>query len=225
MKNLINNFFDKIYVINLSYSVERKKSMIEQFEKYNIKNAIFIEATDKNTLNFEELIEKKMWQCLQNCVSKCTCRDSLGDGNIALNISHYKIYLDIIENDYNKCLILEDDCVFSDEMYNFNDIETYIPEDWELLYLGNSKFISNSTTSDINNLFFLKCFGVPCTHMYAITNNSAKILAKNIFPIRAAIDGYIHRYIIDEKKLNNVYICTKTFALNGSVENLIRMDR
>jgi hypothetical protein len=61
--------------------------------------------------------------------------------------------------------------------------------------------------------------------MYAITNNSAKILAKNIFPIRAAIDGYIHRYIIDEKKLNNVYICTKTFALNGSVENLIKMDR
>jgi GR25 family glycosyltransferase involved in LPS biosynthesis len=46
MENLINTFFDKIYVINLSHSIDRKKSMIEQFEKYKIKNVIFIEATD-----------------------------------------------------------------------------------------------------------------------------------------------------------------------------------
>lgn len=225
MENLINTFFDKIYVINLSYSVERKKSMVEQFEKYNIKNYIFIEATDKNTLNFDELVEKKMWKCLQNCVSVCACRNSLGDGNIALSISHYRIYCDIIEKGYNKCLILEDDCIFLDEMYNFNDIENYIPEDWELLYLGNSKFISSNTTTDIGNSYFLKCFGVPCTHMYAITNNTAKLLAKNIFPVRAAIDGYLHKFIIDEKILKNVYICSKTFALNGSVEHLIKMDR
>lgn len=225
MENLINTFFDKIYVINLSYSVERKKSMVDQFEKYNIKNYIFIEATDKNTLNFDELVEKKMWGCLQNCVSVCTCRNSLGDGNIALSISHYRIYCDIIENGYNRCLILEDDCIFLDEMYNFNDIENYIPEDWELLYLGNSKFISSNTSTDIGNTYFLKCFGVPCTHMYDITNSTAKLLAKNIFPVRAAIDGYLHRFIIDKKILKNVYICSKTFALNGSVENLIKMDR
>ena len=229
MENLINTFFDKIYVINLSYSVERKKSMIEQFEKYNIKNVIFIEATDKNTLNFDELFEKNIYKNLYNCPSDCTCggngRHIVGVGNIALSISHYRIYCDIIENGYNKCLILEDDCIFLDEMYNFNDIENYIPEDWELLYLGNSKFISSTTTSEIGNLFFLKCFGVPCTHMYAITNNSAKILSKNIFPIRAAIDGHLHRFIIDKKILKNVYICSKTFALNGSVENLIKMDR
>ena len=225
MENSINTFFDKIYVINLSYSVERKKSMVEQFEKYNIKNYIFIEATDKNTLKFDELFEKKMWGCPQNCVQDCTCRNSLGDGNIALSISHYRIYCDIIENGYNRCLILEDDCIFLDEMYNFNDIENYIPEDWELLYLGNSKFISSNTTTDIGNSYFLKCFGVPCTHMYAITNNTAKLLAKNIFPVRAAIDGYLNKFIIGEKILKNVYVCSKTFALNGSVERLIKMDR
>jgi GR25 family glycosyltransferase involved in LPS biosynthesis len=228
MENLINTFFDKIYVINLSYSVERKKSMIEQFEKYKIKNYVFIEATDKNTLNFDELIEKKIVHS-GNCPLDCTCGGKgnhvLGNGNIALSISHYRIYCDIIENGYDKCLILEDDCIFSDEMNNFNDIKNYIPEDWELLYLGNDKFISSNTTSNIGNSYFLKCFGVPCTHIYAITNNSAKLLSKNIFPIKSAIDGFLHRFIIERKILKNVYICNKSFAINGSVENLIKMDR
>jgi GR25 family glycosyltransferase involved in LPS biosynthesis len=195
--------------------------MIEQFEKYNIKNMLFIEATDKNTLNFDELIEKKI-VCSNDFFSGS---HNLGAGNIALSISHYRIYCDIIENNYNKCLILEDDCIFSDEMINFNYIENYIPEDWELLYLGNSKFISNATTSKVGNPYFLKCFGVPCTHIYAITNNTAKLLKKNIFPVKGAIDGFLHKHIIEKKILNNVYICTKTFAINGSVEKLIKMDR
>lgn len=229
MENLINNFFDKIYVINLSYSVERKKSMIEQFEKYGIKNYIFIEATDKNTLNFDELVKKKIWSNPYICPLDCTCEGTgqhdVGNGNIALSISHYRIYCDIIEKEYNKCLILEDDCIFSNEINNFNDIINNIPEDWELLYLGNSKFIHDSTTSEIGNSYFLRCLGVPCTHMYAITNNSAKLLVKNIFPIKASIDGFLHRFIIAKNILKNVYICTKTFAINGSVENLIKMDR
>lgn len=84
--------------------------------------------------------------------------------------------------------------------------------------------ISN-TTSNIDNKYFLKCFGVPCTHIYAITNNSAKLLKNNMFPIKAAIDGFLHRFIIEKKILERVYICNRTFAINRSVENLIRSDR
>ena len=44
---------------------------------------------------------------------------------------------------YKKCLILEDDCIFTENVNDFDNIIKDIPEDWELLYLGHCGKISN----------------------------------------------------------------------------------
>lgn len=38
---ILNNFFDKIYVINLKNSIDRKNHIINEFKKNNIKNYEF----------------------------------------------------------------------------------------------------------------------------------------------------------------------------------------
>lgn len=49
-------------------------------------------------------------------------------------------------------------------------------------------------------------------------NNCAKVLSSNMFPIRAAIDGYLHKFIIEAGLIKNVYVCSKNIVLNGSIE-------
>jgi hypothetical protein len=45
-----------------------------------------------------------------------------------------------------------------------------------------------------------------------------------MFPIRANIDGFLKFFIIGKNILKNVYICTKDFAYNGSVEGIMNPE-
>jgi GR25 family glycosyltransferase involved in LPS biosynthesis len=226
----LDSFFDKIYVINLPSSVERRNLIIKQFENLNLKNYEVFNAIDKNSLNINDLKIKKLLAYQGNtfyCDQNCTCGGAghiLSSGDIALNFSHREIYEDIIKNNYEKCLIMEDDCIFTDKLNDFDEITKNIPKDWDFLYLGNSNYINNNNSSDIGNKFFLKCLGVPCTHMYAININCIETIKSKMFPIRAAIDGFLHRFIFEKKLVNNVFICKLTLGINGSVENIFNKD-
>jgi len=223
----INHFFDKIYIINLSHSVQRKQKMIEQFKKYNITNYKFFLATDKSSINTDELKNSNNWAFPGNnfyCSDECTCNGNgheLTKSEIAINISHDRVYHDMISNNFSNCLIMEDDCFFTDEILNFDKIIQDIPKDWELVYFGNTEFISPTSTVDIQNSYFKKCFGIPCVHMYAITKNCAIKLSSNMYPLRAAIDGYIHRFIIEKNIIHNSYVCTKNLGINGSLYQIV----
>lgn len=221
-ESFIDTFFDKIYVISLKSSQHRRDSITQQFKKYGILNYHIIDATDKKDLSSDDLLNSGRWKYSGICSTDCSCGGSgihpLSFGEIALNISNYRVYCDIIDNNYEKCLIMEDDCIITDEILNFKTIINHVPENWELIYLGNSQYINRNTTQDINNDEFLKCNGVQCTHIYAVTNYAADKLSKHIFPIKAAFDGFLHRFIIQPKILKNVYISKKDFAINGSLK-------
>jgi GR25 family glycosyltransferase involved in LPS biosynthesis len=225
----INTFFDKIYVINLSYAIDKKNSIIEQFNKYGITNYEFFVATDKNELDIDKMKFEKKWAYPGNdfyCTQECTCRGGghhLEPGQIALSISCYRLYRHIVENNYKKCLILEDDCILTDEILNFESLSKSIPEDWELLYLGNAEHTWPGH-GDIGNDFFRRCFGVPCTHIYAVTNECALKLSEEIFPIRANIDGFLHRFIIDKGIIKNAYISINNLGQNGSIMGVFGSD-
>jgi len=49
----MDNFFEKIYIINLKRSPERKADMISQLEKNNVKNYIFIPTIDGKEIDCE----------------------------------------------------------------------------------------------------------------------------------------------------------------------------
>jgi glycosyl transferase family 25 len=95
-----------ILIINLKQSLERKESMLAQFE--NIKQdfqIIFIDAIDKDTLT-EQAVSSF-------CDFSHSERRSLGE--IACALSHRKAYKYIIENNLENAVILEDDIILSSD--------------------------------------------------------------------------------------------------------------
>ena len=93
---------------------------------------------------------------------------------------------------YTKCLILEDDYIFTEDIKNISNIIDNIPINWNMLFLGHTQFINSHNSKDINNPYFLQLLdGIPETHIYAVTQECAKILIEHTYPIRAAVDGYV----------------------------------
>ena len=118
----INDYFDKIYLLNLNRKPQRLESSISRlnevgidFEKYG--------ATDGSVMNH-------IWNKLGN--------NYFSNPNyLACSISHLSIYNDAISKGYTKILILEDDVKVNLNCQSlFNQISNQIPVDWELLYFG-----------------------------------------------------------------------------------------
>jgi len=103
MKTL-NDFFSKIYCINLDRRPDRWEESLKEFEKLNI--------------NVE--------------------RVSAVDGGVSgLTLTNYNIIKEAIFNNYKNILILEDDIKFINNFYEkFNAKIEYLPNNWDLLYLG-----------------------------------------------------------------------------------------
>ena len=229
----IDQYFDQIYIIHLDELVDRKQSIIYQIKKFNLSNITIIDAFHKKDIDIEKLKEEELLaypgntycktQIINDAGDKCWCNGSGHDeykypGRLACAYSHYKVYDDMTKKKYNRCLILEDDFILDDNLHEmFSEIYKDIPENWDLLYLENSRKINDKKNHiDFNKNFVLTKRGVSDAGCYAITKNSASVLYNNFFPIRAAADGYIGVCIDKLFKIKNAYICKKNLSKNGS---------
>lgn len=121
---LIQEYFDKIYVLNLKKRTEKLDLISNRLESLDIPFEIF-NAVDGSVM-------KKIWY-----VFKETSPYFANPNYLATAISHLSIYKDAIEKNYNRILILEDDVKIHKDINNiFSNMISKIPEDWELLYLG-----------------------------------------------------------------------------------------
>lgn len=149
----------KIYVISLDRTPERFKFEKSQLEKEGIKNYVRFRAIDGYLLDFKEAktgvflsdkqrknFVKYSWsqrpvtydvflkgrKLLRISVEKIPM--SLGE--VGVTCSHREIWKKILENDYDKALIIEDDVVFDNNLKN--KLKAYIkdlPNDWDIAYL------------------------------------------------------------------------------------------
>ena len=221
----MDRFFDKIYVINLESSKDRRVSMESQFKRLGIKNYIIFPATPTGMLNREQLKKDHLWAFPGNkfhCTEECSCRGDghvLSDGQVASSISHAKVYEDIVVKGYSRCLILEDDCIFMEEATKkFDEIVKDLPENWEMFYLGQPHMITHWNSAEIGSRYFKRLLhGVALAHIYAITGEAAKKMVEHVFPIRASPDGYLAHFVVTKKLLDRVFISNVSLALNGSL--------
>lgn len=222
----MNTFFDKIYIINLAQSTDRKEMMINQMKKLNIDNYLIEEAISGKDIDIDYLMNNKLYAYPGNnfCLSSCSCSGAghvLNNNHIALHLTHYNIWNNMIKNNYKRCLILEDDCIFTEDIKYISNIINDIPINWQMLYLGHCQKITNQNSMNINNPSFLKLLnGINETHIYAVTQECASILIEHTYPIRAAIDGYFGHFIINKKLLTDIYICKFMLGINGSLLNI-----
>ena len=94
----IDNFFDKIFYINLSKDVERNDNMLSQFEEFKISNFERYEA-----IVYDEVPDKYLWRNFIKTDDKYI-KGQLGCRESMLNIIKLSK-----ERGYKKILILEDD--------------------------------------------------------------------------------------------------------------------
>ena len=127
-KYTINNVFDKVYVINLDSQPENLKNIDKQLKKYNIKYSRFKAINGKDVFDQYNL-SKDSW-------------NNDHPGALGCLLSHKTIIKDALDNNYNKILILEDDCLLHKNFNNifnqkYESLINYHPE-WKILYFGNS---------------------------------------------------------------------------------------
>jgi glycosyl transferase family 25 len=124
--NIINKYFDNVYVLNLEKDINKMNYMNSLLENENIKferfNAIYGKYLTK------EYIDN---------VTDYFCNNFCSEGMIGCALSHISIWKDIIKNKYNNSIILEDDIYFDkDYKINLQNSLNELPEDWDILYLG-----------------------------------------------------------------------------------------
>jgi GR25 family glycosyltransferase involved in LPS biosynthesis len=102
-------------------------------------------------------------------------------------MSHVSILKKIIENNYNRTLILEDDIEFIKNVqeYFMRNIQ-YIPNEWNMLYLGGNHL---SHLTQINPII-AKINKTYTTGAYGITKKMAEVVLKKIekFGVTCQID-------------------------------------
>jgi len=116
----INNYFNKIYLLNLHKRYDRLEKSKSKLDQSGINYTVF-NGTDGSVLNH-------LWSKLNN--PYFTNSNYLGCA-----ISHLSIYQDAIYNDYEKILIIEDDNLIKKNIQSdFNSLS--IPDWNDLFYLG-----------------------------------------------------------------------------------------
>jgi GR25 family glycosyltransferase involved in LPS biosynthesis len=111
--------FDKVYCINLDRRPDRLENFKKEVNKFNLGEFERFSAYDGKQLNL-------------------TNEYNLKPGEIGIIKSNLDIIKDAKKNNYKTILIIEDDCVFRDEIINFEDYFKLLPSDWDMLYMGGN---------------------------------------------------------------------------------------
>ena len=133
---ILNNYYDHIYVISVKSADKRRESFTERFSGLNYS---FFYGADKKDLNIVELIEKNIYS--EELTRKHHRYNKIMmPGEIACAWSHKMIYEDMLKKNFNRVMIFEDDAVpATSVLNNVEIILSEIPGDCELLMWGWAK--------------------------------------------------------------------------------------
>jgi len=110
----LNDYFDHIYCINLDFRTDRWEQCLAEFEKHGIKDVERISATSAADINFPINVKP---------------------GEAGLINTHTRVIQDVIDKNYQRVLILEDDVEFADTIH---DCLESIPDNWQVVYFGGN---------------------------------------------------------------------------------------
>lgn len=133
---LLNNYYDKVYILSVEAAEVRRNLFTDQFTGLNYS---FFFGADKNKFRTEDLIEKRIYSD-ELTRKHHRYNKTMKPGEIACAWSHKLMYEEIIANNYNRVLIFEDDAIPDVNMIkNIPQILEEIPADCELLMWGWDK--------------------------------------------------------------------------------------
>ena len=111
----LNDYFDKIYCINLDKRTDRWKESTDEFKKWDISGVTRYSAVDGSLLNINT---------------------NLLTGEIGILKTHIDILNEAIDNEYGSILLIEDDIMFTDEILSLDKHMSLLPSKWDMIYFG-----------------------------------------------------------------------------------------
>jgi glycosyl transferase family 25 len=226
INSLLQQYFDKVLVLTVPRFKERQERVKERLEGIGFE---FYYGIDKNELT-ENSIHENYKHDKRKTVTVSLYSKPLNPGEIACSLSHRKIYQSMIDNNWERVLVFEDDVV--PEFKNLSLLTNMIhelPPDWELIYLGylknerpgyrsqlkhfwyriqSSLGFSKMPYSMVKNLLpktfspnLMRAGYHDCTHAYAVTLAGARKLLALQTPVQYRADNAIS-YLVLKKEIN-----------------------
>lgn len=224
--DLLHQYFDKVLVMTVPRFKERHERVKERLTGIDFE---FFFGADKNELD-EKTIQHIYRYKPENTLAVRQVFSSLNTGEIACSLSHRMIYQAMLDNNWQRVLILEDDVVPDYTILPMlaNCLKE-LPADWELFYLGylkNEKAtfgkklkvfwykimamfgMSRMPVSMLSNVLpkpfsscLMKAGFHDCTHAYAISREGAKKLLEAQTPVQFRADNLLSALVL-KRKLN-----------------------
>jgi hypothetical protein len=206
MANIINEIFDKIYIINLKKDFIKKRSIEKKLNILNIKHSFF-EAIDGKKSPYKEIYENYVNKPIKfkGChpLEKRLNKKVLGSyGSLGILKTMEKIFEDARKNKYKKILTFQDDIIFDNEFNSkFENYIKNIPDDWKILSFGVSQHIWSNVELSVNKFFYKTPYhtdgafaiGFDCTIFKRMLNEIRKFNCNfDSGPIRNIYKGYPH---------------------------------
>lgn len=169
MSSNINEYFEKVYCVNLKRRPERWELSKKEFETHNIKVERY-EAVDGNK---------------HNRVGK------MSHGEVGCLLSHLNILKECRDNNISNVLIMEDDVEFrKDFSILFSQYIKEVPE-WDILYFGATHalcypYMDRPPVKVTDHVY--KVYNAHATHAYAINNSCYDLLIDFVSKIEAPLD-------------------------------------
>lgn len=182
--------FDRVVCINLPHRTDRKANFLSQSKKYNLGDFEFFNAINGNNV---------------------TNPYPILNGAFGLILSNLEILKKAKQDNLKNILIIEDDCVFNDEIKNIKSYMDLLPNDWDMFYLGGNHNIwwNGTNPPEVVNEKIIKLHYTFTTHFVLINSRMFDILINELSKFSNPID-VIYTYI---QKNYNVY-CTKNNIAN-----------
>jgi glycosyl transferase family 25 len=130
---ILNEYFDKIFVITLQRSTDRHEKINRHFSDVEFE---YFYGVDKLNLTMEELVRTNVYSPSRARKMHRNNKEMFL-GQVACSLSHKQLYKHILDKGYEKVLIMEDDFVpaVTDEII-LDQIIKELPANWELVYWG-----------------------------------------------------------------------------------------
>lgn len=193
MKTL-TDLFDFSCCINLDRRPDRWEESTQEFSKWGLNNISRIPAIDAQTLptTYPDVYKKY----------NSTQHRSLG--NLGLILTNLQILEYAKEQKFSQILIMEDDVCFTPEVNNIESLMSYVPNDWDMLYVGgNHNYHDKHRRAQpipVND-HVIKCQHTFTTHCYAVKSHMYDVLVSKL----SKLGGPIDVIYTDIQKEYNVY--------------------
>lgn len=160
----LNDFFDKIFVVNLERRPDRLHSFTNLANKIGFEFEVF-PAVDGRNIDINGLIEGRPLKIESNEFYKSI--DNYFLGQLGCILSHLRLLRYCKENNIKNVLILEDDVDFSDEFQSrFDNFNLNFDKEWDMIYFSGSLIKTSDEFDSYSKL--LSCH---TTHSYAVNSS------------------------------------------------------